>query len=222
MSYKYDPYIMVYPSGIDFHFMDPPPDEIKIEDIAHAAGMICRFGGHVKRRSSVAEHQIRTAWWIEANGGTRLEAFCGLMHDAPESYLQDIPSPIKERLGVPLVALKVLGGWKDAMGLYAPDICAAYEEVKASGYFEMEKRIWIAIASKFNLPEELPPIVKQADGVMLVTEARDLCHPRAMETWIRHMPWQPDPTIDYSWPMPDQQATTLFLAEFRRLSQGIV
>jgi hypothetical protein len=41
-------------------------------------------------------------------------------------------------------------------------------------YREAEDRLWRVIAGKFGLPVELPPCVKEADNVMLMTERRDL------------------------------------------------
>lgn len=72
---------------------DPKPDDIVIEDIAHALSNLCRFGGHTKRFYSVAEHSVLCAMLVP--GEHKLAA---LLHDASEAYLVDIPTPIKNRL----------------------------------------------------------------------------------------------------------------------------
>lgn len=83
-------------TGIQFWPIDPRPEEICIEDIAHALSNQCRYSGHVKRFYSVAEHSVRVAWHIKPP-----HRFWGLMHDAPEAYLVDLARPLKHysRLG---------------------------------------------------------------------------------------------------------------------------
>jgi len=76
-----------------FHFLSPQPDEINILDIAHALSMTCRFGGHINRFYSVAEHCVRLQDFVEPK--SRLAA---LLHDSEEAYIPDIPRPIKNRL----------------------------------------------------------------------------------------------------------------------------
>lgn len=78
--------------GIKFNFLDPSPDEINIKDIAFALANQCRFNGHVPF-FSVAEHSVAVA----ARLPPRLQ-LAGLLHDAAEAYLSDIPSPIKQHL----------------------------------------------------------------------------------------------------------------------------
>ena len=53
-------WILTY-SGIEFWPLDPRPEDVRIEDIAHALSMQCRFAGHCDRFYSVAEHSIRVA-----------------------------------------------------------------------------------------------------------------------------------------------------------------
>lgn len=78
------------------HIIDPfnpDPDKFFIEDIAHSLANQCRFGGHVKKHYSVAEHSVRVSYAVPEE-----DAFDGLMHDTTEAYLVDIPSPIKNAL----------------------------------------------------------------------------------------------------------------------------
>jgi len=63
---------------------------ICIEDIAHSLSMQCRFGGHLPRFYSVAEHSIRCMELAKQE-----DKLSALLHDASEAYLMDIPRPIK-------------------------------------------------------------------------------------------------------------------------------
>lgn len=75
---------------------NPKVEDICIEDIAHALSMIPRFGGHLPVFYSVAEHSMKVLdKLIFQPVHIQLE---GLLHDASEAYLLDIPSPIKARI----------------------------------------------------------------------------------------------------------------------------
>jgi len=73
--------------------LNPDPEMICIEDIAHALSMQCRFGGHTSRFYSVAEHSIEVA-----NALPNKLKLAGLLHDAAEAYLLDIPKPVKAQI----------------------------------------------------------------------------------------------------------------------------
>jgi hypothetical protein len=45
-------------SGLYFDFDDPRPEQVDVADIAKALSWTCRFGGHVSRGISVAEHAV--------------------------------------------------------------------------------------------------------------------------------------------------------------------
>lgn len=86
-------------SGISFFPLDPRPDEVVIEDIAHALSNMCRFGGHCCRFYSVAEHSVRAFREARRQGMDRRTMRAVLLHDASEAYLVDVPRPIKGYLG---------------------------------------------------------------------------------------------------------------------------
>jgi len=77
-------------TGKKFYPLDPRPEDIDIRDIAHALSNQCRFGGHIKQFYSVAEHAVRVSKLLPQPLKLR-----GLLHDASEAYLMDIPSPFK-------------------------------------------------------------------------------------------------------------------------------
>lgn len=76
--------------------MSPRASEIDIKDIAHSLAMQCRYAGHVRRFYSVAEHSVHIARWLLENAPHA--ALHGLLHDAPEAYLVDVPRPVKKSL----------------------------------------------------------------------------------------------------------------------------
>lgn len=72
--------------------------ELRIEDIARALSMQCRFAGHVLRFYSVAEHCVRVAAEVERlYPEDKMLQRAGLIHDASEAYLVDVPSPLKHQ-----------------------------------------------------------------------------------------------------------------------------
>lgn len=81
-------YIETY-TGKKYHFLDPKPEEICIEDIAYSLANKCRFSGHT-HFFSVAEHSCTVAARLPPEW-----QLAGLLHDAVEAYLGDIPSPLK-------------------------------------------------------------------------------------------------------------------------------
>jgi hypothetical protein len=102
-------------TGKQFH-LDRPfwPSQVMLEDIAHAEAMTARFGGHCSFFYSVGEHSLNVRWRVRelaaAAGYTRhalrrLE-LGGLMHDAGEAYIGDIPTPLKRWLGDPIADLE--------------------------------------------------------------------------------------------------------------------
>jgi uncharacterized protein len=77
-------------SGRRFNPIKPNPDAIVIQDIAHSLAMQCRFSGHCKDFYSVAQHSVLVSYICDHK-----DALWGLLHDATEAYLVDVPRPLK-------------------------------------------------------------------------------------------------------------------------------
>ena len=82
-------------------YMDPfeiEPSDVNIEDIAHALSMMTRANGHMVHFFSIAQHCINCTIEAKKRGCTeRVQLVC-LLHDAAESYIADVPRPVKHRL----------------------------------------------------------------------------------------------------------------------------
>jgi len=133
-------------TGKHFAPLAPVFADIRIEDIAHALANQGRFSGHTRFRYSVAEHSVRVSELLEIGGKPETVQLWGLLHDASESYLVDLPSPLK------------------------------YDPTIGVGYRAAEARLMAAICRRFSLPEKEPFSVKVADAMILATEVRDLMH----------------------------------------------
>lgn len=80
-------------SGRRYYPLDPKPSEIESADIAHALSLLCRYGGHIDRFYSVAEHCVLLSYTVSPEN-----ALHALLHDATEAYVVDVPRPIKRYL----------------------------------------------------------------------------------------------------------------------------
>nr|BDD46194.1 hypothetical protein 29 [bacterium] len=71
------------------------PQDILVADIAHSLAYQCRFNGHCKVFYSVAQHSVIIADTLFEQTKDLTIAQQGLLHDATETYLGDIPRPMK-------------------------------------------------------------------------------------------------------------------------------
>ena len=77
-------------SGRIFDCLEPRAEDVTIGDIAHALSMLCRFCGHVDSFYSVAQHSV-----LVSRHCAPPDALAGLLHDAAEAYVTDVPGPLK-------------------------------------------------------------------------------------------------------------------------------
>lgn len=78
-------------TGKRFYPFNPRAEDVDVADIAHALSNICRFGGHVKKFLSVAEHCIMVSHLVP-----REDRLVALLHDATEAYVGDMVRPLKQ------------------------------------------------------------------------------------------------------------------------------
>lgn len=70
--------------------------DISIDDISHALSNLCRYAGHCRKFYSVAEHSVLVSRIIKELWPKDLDSqWAGLLHDATEAYVGDVPTPIK-------------------------------------------------------------------------------------------------------------------------------
>lgn len=85
-------------TGRRFHPLDPRPEDFDLRDIAQGLAHLCRFGGQCRAFYSVAQHSVLVSEICEAARGQREDAIAGLLHDAPEAYIADLPRPVKQEI----------------------------------------------------------------------------------------------------------------------------
>lgn len=135
-------------AGRRFYPLDPRPEDVTIEDIAHALSNKCRWGGRPREFYSVCQHSVHVAQIVER---TRSElTLAALLHDAAEAYLEDVPTPIKCVL------------WVDRACVMEP-------------FHSTELRVLDAVWQAMGLGEFVEHhAIHMADRIALATEARDL------------------------------------------------
>lgn len=195
MSQRSGDWIQTF-TGRRFWPLDPRPEEVEVEDIARALSRLCRFTGHTREFYSVAQHSCLVADFLDRKWRDKALAFEGLIHDAAEAYLGDISRPLKGFLYLDLPFVM-----RDQQIGEAEDLLLA-----------VIRRALGATAPELSRRA----LVKQADEVLLATEARDLMSPLDPDwaKWLDGIEAMPDP-ID---PWSPNRAFTEFMDRFVALS----
>jgi uncharacterized protein len=76
--------------GARWYPVHPLPEDVVWPELARALGRLCRWRGHTDTFYSVAQHCIDVSALLP-----RPLQLWGLLHDAHEAYLGDIPAPLK-------------------------------------------------------------------------------------------------------------------------------
>ena len=134
-------------------YMDPfviTPEDVNINDIAHALSMMTRANGHIEHFYSVAQHCINCTAEARERGSSRRVQLACLLHDAAESYIADVPRPVKHRLtGYAELEDRALAAVFAAfdIGVLTEDEAAVVGEIDdAMLYFEFEVLKDVAIS----------------------------------------------------------------------------
>jgi hypothetical protein len=88
---------MITASGGRFHPLDPRPEDVDFDDMAHHLARICRYGGAVQGWYSVAEHSCLMSDHFLKLGDVEGARYAHV-HDGPEYVINDIIRPIKPEL----------------------------------------------------------------------------------------------------------------------------
>jgi hypothetical protein len=87
-------------SGVYLDAANPRPEHVPGPyDLGYALARIARFGGHGRATCSVAMHSIQVAALLRHRGADDRVVLAGLLHDAAEAFVGDVPSPVKRIIG---------------------------------------------------------------------------------------------------------------------------
>lgn len=153
--------------------MKPDPQTIAIEDIARSLSRIPRWLGHTSGdvAYSVAQHSVRVSLLLQGTG-CELE---GLLHDAHEAFLGDIPRPVAHAIGLYRVAT-LKNGLDQAIArrFRLSFDSAAWDAVRRADDAELEHEFaelvrpaeGLATESRLDRLEPLPPV--EAEELFLI------------------------------------------------------
>ena len=167
-------------TGRVFEFLNPKPEMVCIEDIAHALASMCRYTGHVREFYSVAQHCVLMALDEDLSG----DPLKKLLHDAAEAYIGDMASP-----------------WKGLLAVFDSFYCQTLGSDYPMTVKQFEQEIQKVIGEALGVDLSSSPEVKLSDTRMFWTEIRDLMPemsesfewgpPRMKPASERIIPWHP-------------------------------
>lgn len=156
--------ILMMANGKGIDLLNVKAEDINFAVLAEHLGKETRFNGATPDvQYSVAQHQSIGSDAILAAGGTELEAAAFLIHDCPEAFWKDDPTPKKIAIATRI---------EQRCGVLADDILNVLREIDN----EHESAVHQAAGIPWPLPEDACRLVKLYDLIMFVTEWRDLMH----------------------------------------------
>lgn len=179
-------------SGKKINVTDPNPDTIEITDIAWALSRMPRFSGHSIPYVpySVAQHCIQVMREL-APHGPKIQMY-GLLHDAAEAYINDLPSPVK----------------------HIPEIHAVISK--------LENKLMLTIYEALAIDpptEEEEQIVKIADKIQQAVEAYNFMYSRGHDWNLPKVNFQK--LQEFEEPKTSVEAYKLFLGYYELLKEEI-
>ena len=190
-------------TGRAFDLSNPQPEQVCIEDIAHALANCCRYAGHSRWHYSVAQHSLLVAEIVAATDPEL--ALTALLHDAAEAYIGDWSSPLK------------------ALMRHAVRDQEAATDLEQGGPFtpwsplDVEQAVEHAIGKRFGVDLlTRNPVIKAADLIALATEKRDLFGPAPRDGWGDSTGFEmPEPLTRRILRVTPESAELAFLDAFR-------
>ena len=179
-------------SGRKINVTEPDPSTIEITDIAWSLSRMPRFSGHSIPYIpySVAQHCIQVMKEL-APHGPRIQLH-GLLHDAAEAYINDLPSPIK----------------------HIPEIHAVISK--------LEDKLMITIYDAIGIDpptEEEELIVKIADKHQQAVEAYNFMYSRGHDWNLPKVSFQK--LQEFEQPLTSTKAYDLYLKYFELLIEKV-
>ncbi len=180
-------------TGKIFDLLNPNPEMVCIEDIAHSLAYQCRYTGHIRQFYSVAQHCVLMAENEDLPG----DPLAKLLHDADETYIGDIAKP-----------------WKRLLSIDIPETKQVNQHYVSVESFEAGIQDVIGLALGVDLSYSAE--VKEADIRMMASEIRDL-----MPEMPSGFSWGVDvsnPVKEKIIPWLPEPAEQIFLAMYKMLN----
>ncbi len=107
-----------------FYPFDPNPDDVRLVDVAHGLAHLCRYTGACREFYSVAQHSVLVSEALEREGYDAGAQLAGLLHDAAETYINDISARTKAALEIDVIEAPILWAVRDRFRLSLMDMAA--------------------------------------------------------------------------------------------------
>lgn len=176
-------------SGQKFFVLDPRPEEVHYDDVCVGIARACRYGNQCREFYPVAVHSVHVSLGAEklaiergwSPAAVLRAARYGLLHDATEAYLGDIPRPLKRQ--------REMAGYCRAEKRLSPVIAVRFGlmPTKAEFYDHMRATILVKEVDNRILLDEIEALMIDPDMWVRAGRYADV-EPMGVE--IAAMEWQ--------------------------------